>query len=260
MREAAQLNKEYAGAEPVDGRLAELYARHVPAGMRLAFLLTGNRQQAEDLVQEAFVKCVGRFRHLRVPDAFDAYLRRAIVNLHTSGLRRKRLERRWLAGAGRTAAKKTASMPDVGAREDLWRTLLELPPRQRAALVLRYYEDQSEHDTAQAPYAVADGVTVIAPRDRDGHGPGVTWALAASLDKHQYCVEFDAGDVGSGVYGAPTVGGPPAGPSADAPAQAMVAPDAAGEFVIESVPSNVDRIEVDGHLGGTFAGICVDPH
>jgi DNA-directed RNA polymerase specialized sigma24 family protein len=40
-------------------------------------------------------------------------------------------------------------MPDVGAREDLWRRVLELPPRQRAALVLRYYEDLSEHDAAQ---------------------------------------------------------------------------------------------------------------
>jgi RNA polymerase sigma-70 factor (sigma-E family) len=148
MREAA-LNEEHAATEPADGRLAELYERHVQAGMRLAYLLTGDRQQAEDLVQEAFVRCVGRFRHLRVPDAFEAYLRRTIVNLHTSGLRRKRLERRWLAAEGRTAAARASSLPDVGAREDLWRRLLTLPPRQRAALVLRYYEDLSEHDTAR---------------------------------------------------------------------------------------------------------------
>jgi RNA polymerase sigma-70 factor (sigma-E family) len=149
MREAAQLNEERAGAEASGGRLADLYARHVQAGMRLAYLLTGDHQQAEDLVQEAFVRCVGRFRYLRVPDAFDASLRRTIVNLHTSGLRRRRLERRWLAVEGRAAAERTASMPDVGAREDLWRRLLALPPRQRAALVLRYYEDLSEHDTAR---------------------------------------------------------------------------------------------------------------
>ena len=149
MREAAHLSEERAGAEAGEGRLAELYARHVQTGIRLAYLLTGDHQQAEDLVQEAFVRCVGRFRHLRVPDAFDAYLRRTIVNLHTSGLRRKRLERRWLAAEGWAAAVRTASMPDVGAREDLWRRVLELPPRQRAALVLRYYEDLSEHDAAQ---------------------------------------------------------------------------------------------------------------
>ena len=72
------------------GTMAELYTRYVPAGVRLAYLLTGDRAQAEDLAHEAFVRCVGRFQHLRAHSAFDAYLRRAIVNLHTSGLRRRR--------------------------------------------------------------------------------------------------------------------------------------------------------------------------
>jgi len=63
------------------GRLQDLYTRHAPAGMRLAYFLTGDRELAGDLVQDAFVKVVGRFGHLRVPDAFDAYLRRTIVNL-----------------------------------------------------------------------------------------------------------------------------------------------------------------------------------
>jgi len=134
--------------EPAETRLAELYSRHVPAAIRLAYLLTGDRQQAEDLAQDAFVRCIGRFRHLRVPDAFEAYLRRTIVNLHTSGLRRRRLERAWLAREGATAARVSTSMPDVGARETLWRQLLTLPPRQRAALVLRYYEDLSEREAA----------------------------------------------------------------------------------------------------------------
>jgi RNA polymerase sigma-70 factor (sigma-E family) len=134
-------------AEPTQGRLAELYERHAGSGMRLAFLLTGDRTQAEDLLQEAFVRCVGRFRYLRIPDAFDAYLRRAIVNLHTSGLRRKRLERAHLARE-RGAGLRVATMPDVAQREDLWQRLTALPARQRAALVLRYYEDLSERETA----------------------------------------------------------------------------------------------------------------
>jgi RNA polymerase sigma-70 factor (sigma-E family) len=128
--------------------LAELYARYVPSAMRLAFLLTGDRPQAEDLVHEAFVRCIGRFGHLRAHHAFDAYLRRAVVNLHTSRLRRRRTERAWLARHGAAEAARTTSMPDVGAREDLWRALRELPARQRAALVLRFYEDLSERDTA----------------------------------------------------------------------------------------------------------------
>jgi RNA polymerase sigma-70 factor (sigma-E family) len=148
MREVAELTDD--GEERLgSAKLAELYTRHVGAAMRLSYLLTGNQQQAEDLMQEAFVRCVGRFRHLRVPDAFESYLRRTIVNLHTSGLRRKRLERAWLAReAGRLV--KTAQAPEVAERADMWVQLQKLAPRQRAALVLRYYEDLSEHEAAEA--------------------------------------------------------------------------------------------------------------
>ena len=61
--------------------LGELYVRHAPEGIRLAFLLRGDRALAEDLVQEAFARLVGRLRHLRDPGVFGAYLRRTIVNL-----------------------------------------------------------------------------------------------------------------------------------------------------------------------------------
>ena len=133
------------------GQLAELYVRHVPAANRLAFLLTGERAQAEDLVHDAFVRCVGRFGHLRAHEAFDAYLRRTIVNLHTSRLRRVRVEREFLAKeATRVERGASGTMPDVATREDLWRRLRTLPPRQRAVLVLRYYEDLSERETADA--------------------------------------------------------------------------------------------------------------
>ena len=135
--------------EAASGRMAELYERHAGAGLRLAYLLLGgDRAQAEDLLHEAFVRCVGRFRYLRVPDAFDAYLRRAIVNLHTSGLRRTKLERAY-AARQRGIPARVSTIPDVAGREDLWRSLRALPARQRAALVLRYYEDLSERDTAE---------------------------------------------------------------------------------------------------------------
>jgi RNA polymerase sigma-70 factor (sigma-E family) len=137
-----------ATLEPDRGVVADLYERHVPAATRLAYLLTGDPHLAEDLAQDAFVRCIGRFGHLRERAAFDAYLRRAIVNLHTSRLRRVRVERAWLARQGDAEARRTTSMPDVVGREDLWRALATLPARQRAALVLRYYEDLSEHETA----------------------------------------------------------------------------------------------------------------
>src|SRR5438034_11207824 len=72
------------------GRLAELYVRHAAEATRLAYMLTGDRQLAEDLVQDAFVRLAGRLVHLRDPGAFDAYLRRTIVNLANSHFRRKR--------------------------------------------------------------------------------------------------------------------------------------------------------------------------
>ena len=53
-------------AEPTD-RLGDLYARHAPATIGFAYLLTGSRADAEDLVHEAFVRVVGRLRHLRSP-------------------------------------------------------------------------------------------------------------------------------------------------------------------------------------------------
>ena len=142
------MSEDVRGAEAATG-LAELYERHAPAAGRLAYLLTGDRTLAEDLVQEAFVRVVGRFRHLRVPDAFEAYLRRTIVNLHTSQLRRRRVERAYLERERHAVAPEDA-MPDVGAREELWHALRALPARQRAAIVLRFYEDLSERETGEA--------------------------------------------------------------------------------------------------------------
>ena len=148
---ARTLVREGAAVTEPTGELADLYVRQVPAANRLAFLLTGDRVQAEDLVHDAFVRCVGRFGHLRAHEAFDAYLRRTMVNLHTSRLRRIRVEREWLSKeSGRRLHVATAALPDVAGREDMWRRLRALPPRQRAVLVLRYYEDMSERETADA--------------------------------------------------------------------------------------------------------------
>ncbi len=153
--------------EPDRSGMAELYARYVPNGVRLAYLLTGDRHQAEDLAQEAFIRCVGRFSHLRAHAAFEAYLRRAIVNLHTSGLRRGRLEREWVQREGHRVATAASSQSDVGARADLWSALGTLPPRQRAALVLRYYEDLSERETAEALGCTLPAVKSLVARGSD---------------------------------------------------------------------------------------------
>src|SRR3989442_12728415 len=83
-----------AGAQPVEraegGRLAVFFQQHGDGAVRLAYLLTGDRALAEDLVQDAFVKLAGHLGHLPDPGAFDAYLRRTVgnlTNLHSRGKR-----------------------------------------------------------------------------------------------------------------------------------------------------------------------------
>jgi RNA polymerase sigma-70 factor (sigma-E family) len=146
------------------GRLGELYRRHAGDAARLAYLVTGDRALAEDLVQEAFVRLAGRFRDLRNPDAFDLYLRRTVVNLARSHFRRKRVERAYLAGRGREPADQPTEQPDLHGHDELWTALLELPERQRTALVLRFFEDLSEVATAEVMGCPVGTVKSLASR------------------------------------------------------------------------------------------------
>ena len=125
-----------------------LYRAHAAEALRLGYLLTGDRTLAEDLVQDAFVRVLGRFHDLRNRDAFWWYLRRTIVNLSTSYFRRRSVERAWLA---RQRPEEAATAPrDLAERDRLRTALMTLRPEQRAAIVLRFYEDLSEADTAEA--------------------------------------------------------------------------------------------------------------
>jgi RNA polymerase sigma-70 factor (sigma-E family) len=128
-------------------RLLELYQTNARPVVRLAYVLTGDRELAEDLAQEAFVRVAGRWRDLRKPEVFRAYLFKAVVNLARSHWRRRRTERSYLAAQDPRAA--ATALPDVERHEVLRDALLGLPYRQRAALVLRYYEDLSEQQTAE---------------------------------------------------------------------------------------------------------------
>jgi RNA polymerase sigma-70 factor (sigma-E family) len=133
-------------ATPAEGgRIETLYARHAPDAARLAYLLTGDRALAEDLVQEAFVKMFGRFRDLRNPDAFGAYLRKTVVNLARQYFRRRGVEHTFLEREARAPA---ATIEPPEAHHEMWTALKRVTPRQRAAIVLRFYEDLTEAQTA----------------------------------------------------------------------------------------------------------------
>lgn len=133
------------------GRIGELYLQHAVGAVRLAYLLTGDRAVAEDLVQDAFVRLAGRLAHLRDPGSFDAYLRRTVVNLSHSYFRRKRVERLYLRRAGGMVEPDAGrwSRRSVEDRDVLWTALGKLSERQRAAIVLRFYEDLSEGRVAE---------------------------------------------------------------------------------------------------------------
>lgn len=134
--------------EPGVGPLARLYEEHAGRAFRVAYLLTGDRVLAEDLVQDAFVKLIGRGADLRRPESFDLYLRRTVVTLSYGQFRRRRTERAYLARVRGLAERTSDALPDVEGRDELWTQLQKIAPRQRAALVLRYFEDLSEQQAA----------------------------------------------------------------------------------------------------------------
>lgn len=124
-------------------RFEELYATHAPDALRVAYLLVGDRAQAEDLVQDAFVRVLGRFGELRKPESFRTYLMRTVVSLTKNHFRRRALERR------HAGAQPPPTIEALDRDDELLDALKQLPERQRAAVVLRYCEDLSEHQTAE---------------------------------------------------------------------------------------------------------------
>lgn len=115
--------------------------------LRTAILVTGDHQRAEDLVQEALTQVALRWRQLS--DGYpDAYARQVIVRTNISWWRRRRRE----VLSDEAARTGSAPAPDAGSdsRIALDRALGALTDKQRAVVVLRFYEDLSERDTAEA--------------------------------------------------------------------------------------------------------------
>lgn len=144
----AAAGSDAAQQQVAPGGLADLYARLAPGAVRLAFLMTGDRWVAEDIAQDAFVRVAGRLHHLRDPRAFEAYLRRAVVNLAKNHYRRRAVERAFLL---RSHAPEAMAGPEgrLIERYTVIAALGKLTQRQRAAIVLRFYEDLPEDDVAQ---------------------------------------------------------------------------------------------------------------
>ena len=130
-----------------DAEFSDFMHGRWPQLVRLGYGLTGDRQLAEDLAQTAFARAYASWGRVRRADNPDAYLRRIVINANSSRFRKVRV--------GEVL---TATVPELmaaadgadrrGDRDALVTALLELPYGQRAAVVLRYWLDLTETETA----------------------------------------------------------------------------------------------------------------
>ncbi|WP_413800281.1 SigE family RNA polymerase sigma factor [Streptomyces iranensis] len=121
-----------------------------PVLLRTARSLTSNACDAEDLLQTALTKTYLAWERIEDHNALDGYVRRALVNTRTSQWRKRKIDE---FVCDELPEPETAPAPDPAERQvlrdALWRAVLRLPDRQRAMVVLRYYEDLSEAQTAE---------------------------------------------------------------------------------------------------------------
>lgn len=125
--------------EYVASRWATLY--------RTAYLMTGNHADAEDVVQTALVKVYAAWSKVSAVDAPEAYVRRILTNTFLSSRRPLRVTRERLVDR---LPETSATPTESEDRLSIWPHVASLPPKQRAVVVLRYYEDLSEQQIADA--------------------------------------------------------------------------------------------------------------
>ena len=135
------------GTTDRDADFAAYMAARQPSLLRTAYLLTGDRHTAEDLAQTAFAKLYLSWDRVQRRELVDGYVRRILVNEHSSLWRRA-----WKRNEHSTDTLPDQAFVDVhhdGVNDALWEFTQTLPRKQRAVVVLRYYEDLSEAETAQ---------------------------------------------------------------------------------------------------------------
>ncbi len=133
---------------PVDDRdFREFVRARRRALLRSAYGLTGNRADAEDLVQSALAKTYLAWNRIEDRAAVDGYVRRAMVNTHISSWRRRRVEEFPTDEIPDQAVADHSAASEM--QESLRRAIGRLPQRMRDAVVLRYYEDMTEAEVAE---------------------------------------------------------------------------------------------------------------
>jgi RNA polymerase sigma-70 factor (sigma-E family) len=134
-----------------DQAVADLFERHYAPMCRLAYAILGDAPLAEEIVMESLLKTFTGWGRLRDPERADAYLRRSVVNLCRSKIRRKAIETRVNATIHHRDERKAPDWdPERHETSRLvWNAVVALPERQRACVVLRYFEDLPESEIAE---------------------------------------------------------------------------------------------------------------
>jgi RNA polymerase sigma-70 factor (sigma-E family) len=130
----------------MENEFEEFVRARTPALLRSAFLLTGDQQLAEDLVQSALARTHRSWKRLERVGNAEAYTRKTMYHLQVGWWQRRRFIEVGLDGADR-ALRDGSEL--AASRIDLRRALLRLAPRQRAVIVLRFFEDQTEAEAAR---------------------------------------------------------------------------------------------------------------
>ena len=125
----------------------EFYAALWPRLVRTAYAVSGDLGVAEDAVQTAFAKAYRSWRRISRLEAPEAYVRKMAVN-EVLSTRRRAAVRHEVTRSDPPERAAAGSPDDALAHDEMWRAVSTLPPRQRAVLVLRYYEDLSEQQIA----------------------------------------------------------------------------------------------------------------
>jgi RNA polymerase sigma-70 factor (sigma-E family) len=119
-----------------------------PGLVRTAYLLTGDLGHAEDLAQTTLIKAYRSWSRVRKVDDVDAYVRKILINANRSRFRSKRPVEYSMATVPEHAAWPDDAGRGIEERHVLFAALAGLPPRQRAIVVLRYWEDLAESEVA----------------------------------------------------------------------------------------------------------------
>ena len=131
-----------------DADFAAYLAARQPSLLRTAYLLTGDRHDAEDLVQTALAKLYLSWDKVQHQGSMDGYVRRILVNEHNSLWRRAWKKREHGRGPDAEVTDHAVDAHDDGAGAALWDVVQTLPRKARAVVVLRYYEELTEAETA----------------------------------------------------------------------------------------------------------------